>query len=134
MIEVGLTSLLQTTPAISALVGARIFPVAIPKSEVPINGPVPPTLVYKSIGSQSYPTFATPGLQRKRIEFACWGPTYLQAITLRDALISALLSSQGVTLSDGTNLLTVLVITGTDDFVEDSLSYIAVQEFYLFFN
>jgi len=133
MFEIGLASLLQASTAITSLVGQRIFPVAIPKSEVPLNGPIPPTLVYKTIGSQSTPTFDTAGLQRTRIEFTCWGTTYIQAITLRDALIGVLQGYRGV-LSDGTNLQTVLVITGTDDFLQDSLSYCATQEFYFLHN
>jgi hypothetical protein len=133
MLEIGLTSLLQASTAITSLVGQRIFPIAIPKSETPQNGPVPPTLVYKAIGSQSTPTFDTAGLQRKRIEFACWGTTYIQAITLREALIGVLQGYRG-TLSDGTTVQTVLVITGTDDFLQDSLSYCATQEFYILFN
>jgi predicted nicotinamide N-methyase len=105
MLEVGLTTLLTSAPALSALIAARIYPIELP------TNPTLPAIAYKLVGSQSEASFSSPGYQRKRIEFAIHAGSYLQAITVKETLISE-------------------QITGTDLFIADDLEYVCTIEFY----
>lgn len=126
MLEVGLQNLLVNTPAMTALVGTRIYPVELP------TNPTLPAIAFKLIGEQSQATFNTDGYQRKRIEFAIHALTYLEAITIKAALVKALNRYTGL-LSDGSYVSSSLQITGTDLFIADDLEYICTAEFYVGF-
>jgi hypothetical protein len=123
MLEVGLTTLLTSAPALSALIAARIYPIELP------TNPTLPAIAYKLVGSQSEASFSSPGYQRKRIEFAIHAGSYLQAITVKETLISVLNRYTGL-LSDGSFVSSSEQITGTDLFIADDLEYVCTIEFY----
>jgi hypothetical protein len=127
MIEVGLVSLLNTSAAITNLVGSRIYPVSLPEDATL------PAIAFKLIGSQSWPTFDTIGFQRKRFEFSCYATTYLVAITIKAALISILDRYTG-TLSDGSVVSSTTRITGTDLYIQDDMQFCSTVEMYFYFN
>ena len=95
MIELTVASILSSAPAISALVGTRVYPVTIP------TDPTLPALDYKIVGGSSTATQDTYGNQRYRLEVNCWGDTYSDAVTLRAAVVATLsqYSADGVFIS-----------------------------------
>lgn len=127
MIEQGIYTLLAANSSIVAMVGTRISPVVLPE-----NSSLP-ALTFHVVAGASTPTFETGGQQRLRLEFNCWGATYLDAITLRNTLVSALNGYQGL-LSDGTYLQNANQLQNADFFDHDARLYRAMVEFYLYFN
>jgi len=127
MIEQGLYTLLAATSTIAAMVGTRIYPLILPEASVL------PALTYQVVGGHSSATFDTAGMTRLRMQFDCWGADYLDAITLRVALIAALNGYQGL-LSDGTNLQNAQQLQNVDFFDHEARYYRAMTEFYLYFD
>lgn len=126
MIEVGLAALLNTTPAIQAICGARIYPVALlPNASYP-------ALTFQLISATPDPTFDTSGFQRWRIQFDCFGEAYADASGLRKALIKTLNGYQGL-LSDGTNLQNAEFLQLIDFFNDNARIFRCMVEFYLYF-
>jgi hypothetical protein len=120
MFETNLFSVLSAASGITAITGANIFPVELPKD------PTLPALTYRTITSVASPTFTTSGLQRARVEIDCWGSRYLDAVNLRTAVIGAL---NGYVDAN----FTILLISFGDVFKNELLQYAATVEFYLFF-
>lgn len=127
MIEKGLVAMLLANAPIAAMVGTRISPLVLPENSTL------PALTYQTVGSVSRDTLATAGMSRVRMEFNCWGADYLDAITLRAALIAALNGYQGL-LSDGTQLQNARQLQSIDFFDHDARLYRAMTEFYLYFD
>lgn len=68
-------------PAVSALVGSRVYPLTLPQ------GALLPALTYQVIsGVGEADTQSGPGVQRRRVQFNCWAATYGAACQLADAL------------------------------------------------
>jgi hypothetical protein len=127
MIEQGLMTLLAGNAPIAALVGTRISWVVLPENSTL------PALTFQNVGSISSPTFETRGMQRMRVQFDCWGATYLDAITLRKAVETLLDGFQG-TLSDGTYLQNVVSLQQVDFFDHDVRVFRAMIEFRLYYD
>jgi len=121
MIELSVASILSTAPAISALVGSRVYPVTLP------TDPTLPALDYKFVGGSSTATQDTYGTQRYRLEVNCWGNTYSDAVTLRAAVVATLsqYSADGVFIA---------YLMPQDFFEDEILQYRAMAEFYVFAN
>jgi hypothetical protein len=121
MLETDLNAVLGTTSTITAIVGTNIFPVALPTK------PTLPALTYKIVGGTAKSTFGTRGVTRARVEIDCWSTQYLEAITLRNAVITAL---DGYTDAN----LSIQFLQPVDDFEYELLQYRAIAEFYVFFS
>jgi hypothetical protein len=102
MIEQGLISLLLNEPSINSLVSTRITPVLLPTAQ-----PMPAITITVIVGT-STPTLTSSGLQKWRIQFDCWGDTYLDATTVRDALIPFLANKQ-FTFDNGVTATFILI-------------------------
>jgi len=127
MIEKGLFTLLSTDPAISGMIGTRIYPLLLP------TGAVMPAMTYQVVGGAGDPTFETSGLIKLRMQFSCWGDKYSDAAQLRKALVK-LLNGYGGILSDGTNLQLGEFIQPIDYFDNDTLLFRCAVEFYFLFD
>ncbi len=123
MMQAGLANLLQTTAAITALVGTNIYPVTLP-----VDAPMP-ALQYSTVAHTSSPGFATDGMQKIRIQFDAWATQYSSALAIRAAVENALLGYSGV-LSDGTKVHNCLRISSTDFFQHEALQYRCMLEVY----
>lgn len=126
MIEAGLRNLLVNTAAITSLVGMRSYPSVLPKN------PILPALVYRFVGGSQNATFTTRGMQRRRVEFYCFGNSALDADTLAAALVTALNGYAG-TLSDGTILQNCDFIQEMDAYDYEALVFRRIVEFYFYF-
>jgi hypothetical protein len=117
LVEKVLDTLLSSSTAITAIT-PRIYPLLLP------NDPTLPAVEYRFVGASSKPTFDTHGITTYRAEINCWGASYADAVSLRDAVKNTL---SGYT--DGTT--TIQFLSQMDLFDEDLLQYRAVCEFYL---
>ena len=118
MIEQDLYTALSTATAITALSGTNIFPLVLP------TDPTLPAITYQFVGGRGAATMSNRGTQRSRVQIDCWGTTYLQAVTLRNAVIDTL---AGYTAPTFTSQLLQTI----DDFDHELLQYTAKVEFYL---
>ena len=102
----------------SAICATRIYPLVLPKD------PVFPAITYSFIAGSSLATADGYGTQRQLVEVNCWGDTYLDAITLRSAVILTLAqyATPGIFISYSMS---------RDLFEQDSLEYRAIAEFYV---
>lgn len=127
MIAAGLFTLLSQNPAVSALVGNRVYPVILPP------GGVMPAITYQIVSGQTKPGLKTRGLQRWRLQVDCWGESYLDAATVREVVVR-LLDMQNATLSDGTRLQAAIFIQPIDFYAGENELYRCGAEFYLYFH
>lgn len=121
MLEQNLKSVLSAQPAITALIGSRSYPVLLPEDSKL------PALTFQIVGSSSGQTLTTGGMSRVRVQLDCWGSTYADAVTLREAVSSSLDGYQDVNI-------TALVLSKIDYYERDALQYRATVELYLFTN
>lgn len=126
-LKAGIYSLLTANVGLSALIGARVYPIVLPEA------PTLPAIRYQFAGGASEPTFETSGMQRLRVQFDCFGADPDSADATRSALINALNGYQGL-LSDGTYLQNADLIQSVDFFENDARQYRCMVEFYLYFN
>ena len=117
MIEATLYSVISSATAITALSGDRIYPVVLP------TDPALPALSYMFIAGVVKPTMDTRGTQRSRVQIDCWGNTYSDAVSLREAVIQTLAG-----YNDG---FCCQILNTLDDFEHELLQYRAVVEVYL---
>jgi hypothetical protein len=121
MIETDFYSILSTAPGVIALCGSNIYPVRLPTDATM------PAIHYMVVGGTSQATFDTRGKQKYRIEVSCWADQYLDAITLRHAVVSALgqYSANGIYIQFLQNV----------DFDDHELTqHRATAEFYVYAN
>jgi hypothetical protein len=123
MVETALFTALSTSAAVSALAGTRIYPAVLPKD------PTLPAVVYHFVGGANQPTMDTRGKQRSRVQFDCIGETYLDAVTLRKAVVQTL---AGYRCADFQSQ--ILNATGSDGFDQDLLQYVAIAEAYVWYS
>lgn len=118
MVESSFYNALSSAPAVSAIVGTRIYPLL-----VPTDSPLP-AIDYSIIAGSTTGTFSTRGPSKLRVEVNCWGTTYGDAVTLRAAVIDAIgLYNDGV--------MTIRFLMPHDFFDHDLLQYRACCEFYV---
>jgi hypothetical protein len=120
MIEQSFYSVLSNAPLVSAIVGTRIYPLVVPTD----SGL--PAIDYAIIAGSAYATLTTTGWQKYRFEVNCWGNTYSDAVTLRNAVISSLNGHRDTAMS-------IQLIQPQDFFDHDLLQYRAMVEFYVYF-
>lgn len=99
---------------------AAVYPVTLPTAAAV------PAVTYRIVGASSKMTFSTRGTERARIEVTVWAKNYLDAVTIRAALIDGL-----VGFTDG--CITVTYLTKMDFFDYELLKYRAQAEFYVSF-
>jgi hypothetical protein len=118
MIEQSIYNALQQD-TINTAVDGRIYPLVLP-ADSPL-----PAITYQIVGGSSQGTQDTHGTQRYRVQVDCWGETYGDAVTLRNAVIAAL---------DHYNVdgVYITLLQPTDFFDHDALQYRAMVEFYVF--
>ena len=121
MIETYLFSLLSSSAGITAITGPRIYPLLLP-TDVAM-----PAIHYSFVGTSSKSTADTTGSQRYRVEVNSWGKTYLDAVTLRSAVIGAL-----HTYNDG--YVNIQLLSEQDLFDHELEEYRAIAEFYAYAN
>jgi hypothetical protein len=124
MMTTGLLALLSNNPDLS---GVGIRPVMLP------SGFPMPAMTYQIVGGSSYPTLDGDGLQKVRMQFDCYGNSYLDATNLREKVRKFLNGFSGQ-LSDGTFLQFADLIQSIDfPFDSDPRQFRCGIEFYLWF-
>ena len=118
MIESELFTAISTASAVTAICGSRVYPLVLPKD------PTLPAIDYKFVGGSNTPTFDSMGAQRYRVEINCWGATYLEAVSLRLAVVKALSGYTSATMS-------VSYLMPQDFFDSELLQFRAMAEFYV---
>ena len=122
MIEQGIHALLSTTPALSAIVGPRIYPVFVPQ-EAQL-----PCLSYQVVsGSSDYSVDGSSAVW-KRIQFDAWGNQYADVKGIQRAL-QAVIDSYSGALPDGTFLLGTFRGVELDEFESDARIYRTITEY-----
>jgi hypothetical protein len=127
MLEQGLVVLLLANTRVSALVGARIYPVQGP----PAN-PVYPYITYQDIPAESTDYTFDPGvvMDTRRIQFTYWGLMACDGANIMIAQRNALSGFTG-TLADADATRVIFAKHGTflNNFDVDSRSYRSVDEY-----
>jgi hypothetical protein len=118
MVESSFFTALTTASAVTAICGARIYPLVLPKDSTL------PAIDYKFVGGSNTPTFDSMGIQRYRVEVNCWGNTYADAVNLRLAVVKAL---SGYTSSN----MAITYLMPQDFFDPELLQVRALAEFYV---
>ena len=122
MLEQGLTTLLNASTSITALIGDRLYPVFVPQS------PTYPCLSYQVISGSSSYSMDGSAETVKRIQFDAWGTTYADVKNIQQALHNLLDGFEGV-LSDGTAVHGTFRGVELDEFENDSLTYRTLTEY-----
>jgi hypothetical protein len=118
MIETGLTAYLLAQSSVTSLIGEALQPLPAP-DEVEQY----PCVTYQVASYQAdYTASGSTGWAQKRVVYNCWATTYLQAITIREAIRTALTGYQG-TLPDGTEVFLAECVNGEDYFEPGSRLY-----------
>lgn len=134
MIEEALYSVLTSSAAITAQLGARpagdsgVYPVTIPED------PVLPAVSYRIIATVDSPTLDNPtGVTKVRFGLECWGATYADAVKTRSIVTKGLLGYQGtVATSDGdVTIQNILRVTDGDVFADVPRQYTARVDLYV---
>ena len=108
--EAVLRSALSAAPAVSALVGNRIYPVLAPATAAL------PLVTWRRSGVQREQTLGLPmGMPRVSVEYSIYGTTYEQARELADAM-RVVLDGYGGT-ADNTTVKQASLEDESDDFV-----------------
>jgi hypothetical protein len=121
ILEQNIASVIQAQVSIAALVGTRVYPIVIPEE------PTLPAICYQIVGSSSRQTLNTHGLQKIRLQIDCWGDSYGDAVTLRDAVATSLDGYEDANVQ-------FLLLSKSDFFDHELLQYRALIEFYIFTN
>ena len=117
MVEIGLATLLNSTPAISALTANRIFPVALPA-----DWNNQPSITYQSVSSKVLYNFDGSKVITKRLDFDVWSQSYLSSKTLQLLIIKTLVPFTGL-LSTGEMVICIEAGSEIDSFETDSRTY-----------
>jgi hypothetical protein len=97
LLEEGLFALLKADAAISALVGARVYPRRLP------DGCVVPALTYSNVGGPRDGTHGgDAGLPRQRFQINCYADDYLTAKKVAKAVSDKLSGYRGACGTSGT--------------------------------
>lgn len=88
--EESLIAHLLATSALSALVGARVYPGARPQSSA-----LPSATMNVISSTPAYSDDGEDGLQDDRVQFDCWGMTYTSAKQVAREIIKALSAYKG---------------------------------------
>jgi hypothetical protein len=121
MVETDFYTAISTATAVTAICETRVYPAALPDT------PTLPAIDYRIIAGSNTPTFKTRGNQRHRFEVNCWSNTYLEAVTLRNAVVTAL---SGYTSGS----MSISYLMNQDFFNDELRQYRAVCEFYVLYN
>ncbi len=84
MITVAVVAFLHTHPALTALQGARLFPLSLPQ-EISL-----PAMTYRRIDSPRVMTQTGDQFARPRYQFDLYADTYLEAESLANAFLQAI--------------------------------------------
>ena len=126
MLVEGINTLVRNDSELQQLGVTTVVPEVLPE------GACMPAIMYRIVGGNSEPTFDTSGMQRVRIEFNCFGESYLQAATVRERL-RVLLNGYVGLLSDGTYAQNIDLIQTMDGFQDEARQIRCLIEFYVYF-
>jgi hypothetical protein len=139
MILAGIVALIvQSGSGLEAITTNRIYPGTLPE-DVGADMGGKPAIVYAVIANSPDPTFDTPGMQRMRVQFDCYGvgsstaSGYGVANSVREALVALLDGFRG-RLPDGSWIEGVMLCDYRDAFMSAARQYVSMAEFYLLFN
>lgn len=114
MLETGLVALLNSSAAVTAINGGRIYPLLIPANSAL------PCVTYQLISTvPEYCNDGPTGFTKSRIQVDTWANDYLDAKNLANAVRQTLDGYSG-TLPDGTQVLSIMRDNATDLNDEDS--------------
>ncbi len=119
-----LVPFLSGVPAVTALVAARIYPVAVPQAATAAW----PVLTYRRLSSE-FPAVAAgwTGVTRPRVRISAWSTDYDQALGALGAVIEAFRAGGKSELA-GFHVRAALVVDSGDDFHEP----VTADELFLF--
>lgn len=84
MLEEALYSYLSGHAGLTALVAARIYPVALPQSTTL------PAVTFLRVDAPTLQTFCGTAKTRARVQVSAWGTTHIQALTVAEQVRAAL--------------------------------------------
>lgn len=108
-----LYSHLSGNAGVSALVGARVFPVVVPQGEPR------PAIAYFKVSDPPGRTFGRRFFARPRYQFNCWGVTYESARAVGDAVKAALETYAGMMGGDGGVKVRMTFFQGDQDLYDE---------------
>jgi hypothetical protein len=118
MIETAMVPLILAQAPVTDIIGDALQPIPAPEDLAGY-----PCITYQTASYKAdYHATGNSGWAQKRIVYNCWASSYLQAITLQEALRSALTGYSG-TLSDGTQVYFIEIVNGENYFESDSRLY-----------
>ena len=124
MIESGISQRLLSTPAVTAIMGTRLYPVIIPAGATPASYPCATMRTISSV--PQYTNDGPTGFINARIQIETWSADYYTGKSLADAIRVALDGFYGV-LPDGTAVLNILRDNGGTDYYEQDSEMHCVQ-------
>jgi hypothetical protein len=119
-LEQDLDAQLKTISALTAIVGANIYPVALPKG---VSATAQPWLTFQTVSrTQLYTLSADSYCARKRIALNIWSQSYSDVVTAQKAIWSSLSGFQG-TFPNGTQIQLVQLANASDSYESTALMY-----------
>lgn len=123
MIDTLIRPLVLSFDNVTAIVANRVVPILVPE------GWNLPALTYQIIAASADPTFDTAGFTRTRVQFDCYGESYADASSLRQALDAAINGFVGEVA--GVQITDVCLIQPIDRFQHELLQFICGVEYYI---
>lgn len=128
MLESGIQKLVTSASTFTALAGNRFFPVLLPEA-APL-----PAATYQLITTRPlYVLDERVNFTQARIQIDTWASTYSDAKLLMEAINTSLDDFTG-TLTDGTKVLGVQLLTSSDGYESDALIYRCSADYLIQFN
>jgi Protein of unknown function (DUF3168) len=123
MIESGLHQLITSDARFSTIAATRLYPVFLPTDSLL------PSATYQVIAVKPmYDLNSRVNVSQMRLQIDTWAFEYADAKALRDAIISILDNYSGP-LSDGSKVFGIQLLTTTDYFEHEALTYRVLTEF-----
>jgi len=127
LLEDGIYGLLSTAGALTALQGARVYPILKPETaQVPCT-------TYQTAGGNSTPGLGTSGPQRVRLQLDHYAADARVGFVLRNATRAVLEGFKG-TLPNGFAVTAVQWLQPIDHYDNDAREFRCAAEYYVFFN
>ena len=127
--EAGIQQLVTAAPAVSALIGSRLYPLLLP------DAPVYPAATYQVISCVEEQTLDGPtGIFTARVQVDAWSPSYSETKATAAAIRGVLDGFDG-TLADGTRVANMwLCDSPADAFTPEARLYRTQQDFKLIYS
>jgi hypothetical protein len=125
LVETGIVKLLTATPAISALVGTKIYPVVLP-NDFPLSDL--PAVTYQTVSASTDMNLDRSVLETKRIDINVFAGRYLDAKSVHAAIAEVLAGFSG-TLPNGVEILEIVPGVQVDDYSSNAQVYKSLTEY-----